>query len=392
MRITNVDAYPLVATIGDLKQAPVSVPRPAATQRLIFAGYRSLIVRIGTDEGLIGTGEGLARLAPDATANIVAELAPLVVGRDPRDVELIWEDLFATMVNRGHNRGFMLEAISAIDIALWDLVAQTRQEPLYASLGGLRNPAVPCYASSIRIKAIDEAVHDAQDLVRRGFQAIKLKIGRGADRVGEDIECVQAVRTAIGPSVGLMVDANCGYRLADAVRVGRALEACGAAWFEEPLPPDDLDGYRLLRSKIDVPLAAGETWFTRFDFREALVREAVDIVQPDVSRCGGISEARRIAWLASAFHCAYAPHTGQSSIVCLVASLHLALSMPNVLSYEYVSTDWSATTPNPLRQRLGRPGLETFFLEGTVPPSRPGLGLDIDLAVLEEFTVEAANL
>lgn len=388
MKITDVTAYPLMANIERMDQVLVSVPRPSSTGNVIFAGYRALLVRIDTGEGIFGVGEGLVRLAPKATQAIVEDLRPILVGRDPRMIEVIWDDLFATMLNRGHNRGFVLEAISAIDIALWDITAQSVGRPINALLGGARATEVPCYASSVRIKPPEEAARDAKELTRLGYNAIKLKIGRGQGRLQEDLDSVTAVRDAIGPQVTLMVDANSGYRLADAVRVARHLEHFGVAWFEEPLPPDDLDDYRALRAKVDIPIAAGEAWFTRFDFREAFVKEAVDIVQPDVSRCGGISEARKIAWMASAFHCDYAPHTGQSSMVCLTASLHLAGSMPNVLTYEFISSDWSPDTPNPLRTELGTPTLDSFREGALVSlPTGPGLGVDIDWEKVERYTV-----
>lgn len=389
MKITGVRAYPLMAAIDGLLEAPVSVPRSGTTANLVFAGYRSLIVRIDTDEGLTGAGEGLVRLAPRATAAIVDDLASLLIGRDPRDVDVIWEDLYATMANRGHTRGFMIEAISAIDIALWDILGKARGEPLYRLLGGAHSSSVPCYASSVRIKPPGEAADDARSLAEDGFQAIKLKIGRGGGRLDEDLEAVAAVRDAIGSDVDLMVDANGGYTIAEASYIARGLERYNVRWFEEPLAADDLDGYRQLRSRVNLPIAAGETWFTRYDFRDALVREAVDIVQPDVSRCGGVSEAKKVASLADAFHVPYAPHTGQSSAVCLVASMHLAAAASNGLTYEYIAADWSSTQENPLRTRITDFDFTATRSGGFVsPPDQPGIGLSVDWSALDAYTVE----
>jgi D-galactarolactone cycloisomerase len=387
MRITEVCAYPLMAKIEGLREAPVSVPRAGSTADLIFAGYRSLLIRIDTDEGIHGVGEGLVRLAPAATAAIIEALTPLLIGRDPRDVDVIWEDLYATMVNRGHTRGFMIEAISAIDIALWDILGKSRGEPLYRLLGGAHATAIPCYASSIRIKPPEEAAADARALVDDGYTAIKLKIGRGPGRLREDLDAVAAVRDAIRADVELMVDANGGYDLASATRVARQLERLDVTWFEEPLPTDDLPGYRLLRSRVDLPIAAGETWFTRYDFREALVHEAVDIVQPDVSRSGGISEVMKIARMASAFHVAYAPHTGQSSAVCLATTLHLAAACPTTRTYEYIAADWSSTQSNPLRTDLTDFDFRAARVGSLVrPPEQPGIGLEVDWSVVEAYT------
>lgn len=390
MKITNVTAYPLMASISDLTEAPVSVPRANLTAGLIFAGYRSLLVRIDTDEGLTGAGEGLVRLAPLATAAIVDELATLLIGRDPLDVDVIWEDLYATMVNRGHNRGFMLEAISAIDIALWDLIGKTHGEPLYRSLGGAHRTSVPCYASSLRIKPADVVTADARSLVAEGFTAIKLKIGRPDRRLDDDVAAVHAVRAALGPDIELMVDANGCYTVADAAYVAAGIATAHIRWFEEPIAADDLTGYRRLRDRITIPIAAGETWFTRYDFRDAMMHDAIDIAQPDVSRCGGVSEARKIAALASAFHVDYAPHTGQSSAICLATSMHLAVAASNAVTYEFIAADWSGSQSNPLRTSISDFDFDATRHGGYVtPPSTAGIGLTIDWAALDTFTVRS---
>lgn len=386
MKITSVRAYPLMSKIDGLLEAPVSVPRASATANLIFAGYRSLLVRIDTDDGRHGVGEGLVRLAPAATAAIVDALAPLLIGRDARHVDVIWEDLYATMVNRGHTRGFMIEAISAIDIALWDLVGKHYGVPIHQVLGGAHADEVPCYASSVRIKAPEAAAADAKALADDGFAAIKLKVGRGPGRMAEDVESVHAVRDAIGPDVQLMVDANGGFDLARAKQILPELEAASVTWFEEPVMNDDLAAYRALRRRANIPICAGETWFTRYDFRDALVHEAVDIVQPDVSRAGGISESMKIARMASAFNVAFAPHTGQSSAVCLASSLHVAAAASNTLTYEFIAADWSASQTNPLRTSL-----TTFDFEGSRAgatvriPQEPGIGLDVHWDVVDQF-------
>lgn len=390
MKITDVRAYPLMAPIDGLSEAPVSVPRSGSTASLIFAGYRALLVRIDVEDGRHGVGEGLVRLAPVAAAAIVNDLAPLLIGRDPRDVDVIWEDLFAMMVNRGHTKGFMIEAISAIDIALWDLIGQQAGEPLHRMLGGTHHASFPCYASSVRIKPPQKAASDARALVDDGFAAIKLKIGRGPGRYREDVEAVEAVRDAIGPHVQLMVDANGGYDLATAVRVSRELVRLDCAWFEEPLPTDDLPGYTALRRKVDLPIAAGESWFTRYDAREALVRETVDVIQPDVSRCGGVSEALKIARMASAFHVAFAPHTGQSSAVCLATSLHLAAAASNTLTYEFIAADWSPDQANPLRTELSDFDFAAMR-DGAVAraPNLPGIGMTIDWNAVERYRTQS---
>jgi D-arabinonate dehydratase/D-galactarolactone cycloisomerase len=338
MKIVSVKIWPLIVPINDLTDAPVSVPNPEITSGLIFKGYRSVLIQVHTDSGVCGVGEGLTRLAPRATMEILKECSEALIGRDPLETELIWDDLYSLMLNRGHNRGFMLEAIAAIDIALWDIRGKALGLPLFKCLGGSAAP-IPCYASSLRIKKPEVTAQEAKELVASGFRGIKLKVGRGRNRLLEDIDSVNAVREAVGPSIRIMVDANCGFSLGQAVRFGRELDRLDITWFEEPLQPENLMDYKILRSKIDTPIAAGETWFTRYDFRDALLAGAFDIAQPDVARSGGITETKKIADLTSAFHVEFAPHTGQSSIVCLTAALHLAASVPSTSYYEFIAVD-----------------------------------------------------
>jgi L-alanine-DL-glutamate epimerase-like enolase superfamily enzyme len=213
---------------------------------------------------------------------------------------------------------------------------------------------------------------------------MKLKVGRDPERT---LRAVAEVRKAIGDQVHLSVDANCAFDVRTALRVGRRLEAFGIQWFEEPIPPDDVDGYAELAHALDIPIAAGECEFTRWGVKDLLVRRAVDIIQPDVARAGGFSECRKIAALCSAFNIAYAPHTGASSAVCLAASVQLAAALPNFLIYEYMRGDWSARQPNPLREDLLREPVEVFADGHVLVPSRPGIGVELNEAVVARYRV-----
>lgn len=388
-RIRKVEAISLYVPIEDEIEAPVAVPHAAALTDVIFSGYRTTLVRIETDDGLVGTGECMVRLAPTATRAIIEDIGGLLIGRDPLDREAIWELLFGVMMNRGHNRGIFVEAISGIDIALWDLAGRMLDLPLYKLLGGRHHERLAAYASSLRLRAMDEVVAQAQSFKDRGFRAMKIKIGRNPDSPRTDIDFVAAIREAVGPEIRLMVDANCAYSedVATALEVGRALQDLGIYWFEEPIAPNDIEGYARLASTLDIRIAAGEADFMSFGARDFLRRGAIDIVQPNISRTGGITEARRIAAMARAFHIPYAPHTGSCSAVCLAATLQFAVALPNFLIFEFMQSDWSKSQPNPLRHQLLREPVERLVDGQMVVPEGPGIGIELNMDVVETYRV-----
>jgi L-alanine-DL-glutamate epimerase-like enolase superfamily enzyme len=384
MRITKVTPINLFVPIPGGEKLPISLPFGEQIGKVVFSGYRATLVRIETDTGVDGVGECLVRLAPRATGALVEELAPLLVGRDPHDVEPVWDMLYATMRQRGHVRGTMLEAMSGIDIALWDILGKDAGVPVCRLLGGQYRDRLWCYASSLRMRDIAIVVDEATRYVEQGFTAMKLKVGRD---LGRTFESLVEVRKAVGDRIHLSVDANCAYDVPTAVRVGRRLEQHDVQWFEEPLAPDDVDGYAELARTLDVPIAAGECEFTRWGVKDLLVRRAVDIIQPDVARAGGFSECRKIGAISSAFNVPYAPHTGSSSAVCMAASIQLAAALPNFLIYEYMRSDWSATEPNPLRGDLVKEPVEVFEQGHILVPGRPGIGVELNEKVMSRYRV-----
>ena len=384
MRITKVDVINLFAPIPRGETPPINLPFAERIASVVFGGYRATLVRVHTDAGIDGIGECMVRLAPRATGALVEELAPILIDQDPRDVEPIWDTLYATMRQRGHVPGMMVEAISGIDIALWDILGKEAGLRVCKLLGGQYRDRLWCYASSLRIRDLDTIVKEAVRYVEMGFTAMKLKVGRDLERT---FQSVAAVRKAIGEQIQLSVDANCAFDVRTALQVGRRLEEYGVQWFEEPIPPDDVEGYAELARALDVPVAAGECEFTRWGVKELLVHRAVDIIQPDVARAGGFSECRKIAALSTAFNIAYAPHTGASSAVCLAASVQLAAALPNFLIYEYMRGDWSARQHNPLREDLVRESAEVFEKGNILVPSRPGIGVELNEEVVSRYRV-----
>lgn len=368
MKITAVETLVL--------EAPLEQPWRIATFTL--SSLTATLVRLRTDEGVSGTGEAIARLGPGVSAAVVHEvLAPVLLNKDPRDVEGLYEAMVRTMRARGHSRGYHLEAVAGVDIALWDLLGRAEGRPVWQLLAGHGRREVPAYASSILIDTPDRMAAEAAKLKALGYRALKVKVGQS---VSADAERIEAVRAAVGSDVDLMLDANSGFDPTSAIQFGRVAERLGIQWLEEPVCPDDLPGYRRIRGALkDLRLAAGEGEFTANGFVPFLDEGLLDVLQPDIARCSGFTGSRRVAALASAHNVAFAPHTGASGPVCIAATLHLAAAVPNLLTFEdmYIHNPLQALLRAPLPQQK----------EGRIAvPSGPGLGIELDDITLARFS------
>lgn len=335
------------------------------------------VVRVELADGSMGWGECIGRQAPSATRAIVDELlGPIVRGRDAREVEDIWDHMWASMRYRGHSRGFLLEAMSGVDIATWDALGRSIGESVHSMLRGAARAEVPCYASSILLKNPKDAAKDAVALVESGYDAVKLKVGRDP---ALDATAVREVRAAVGDGIELMLDANGFYAVHDAVDLTRRIWDYDVAWLEEPLPTDDVEGYRrLVERGSPVPLASGEGEYTVHGFLPFLQERLLAVVQPDVARAGGITGCRRIATVAQAYDTAFAPHVGASGALCIAASLQLSASVPTHRTFENMVLDQPLQhlTVEPLPQPEG----------GTIAvPTGPGLGVEIDEAKIRAY-------
>lgn len=382
-RIAKIEALALAASFDDLYDSPADVPewlRHPASSHLVLPrrGQYATIVRVHAEDGSVGVGECYGLPAPEVTATVVSTvLTPLLLGQDALASTSVWERLYQGQAAGGHNRGFFLEAIAGIDLALWDLRGKLAGQPVHRLLGGPVRERIGCYASPVALHADpEESARQAAGFVAAGFTAVKVKIGRGAST---DRAHLAAVRRAVGDDVEILTDANCAYDLDEATRVGAVLRDLGVCWYEEPLQVDDVANLAELRRRTALTIVNGETHFTRFDLRESLLHNAIDVFMPNVARCGGITEATRIAALASAFHVDIAPH-GVGSGVSLTAALQLCAAVPNLRTYEY------NRLPNPLRERILTNPPE--FRDGTLAvPQRPGLGCDLDEAVVDRYTI-----
>lgn len=376
MKVSNISCHIL--------QSKVDKPFTSA-RGWLYSSRSSCVVEIKTDEGVTGWGECYGPAAVNK-ALIETQYAPRVIGRDPFDVEVIWEDLYNRIKDYGA-QGFSITALSGVDIALWDVMGRALGKPIHKLIGGAHRTEVMAYATGLYFtdmdRLIEEAVEEAQGYAAEGFRAIKMKIGLGDPAL--DLKRVRAVREAIGPDVKLAVDANHCFTVPQAIQLGRAMEPLDLLWFEEPISPEDHDGYALVSQALDMAVAGGENDFTRWGFRDIIAKKAMDIVQPDVCAAGGISEMRKIATLASTFGVECVPHAWGSAIGLAATIQFLAAlpdqppafrPMPPMLEFEQ--------TPNPLRDDLAREPIRQ--VRGMVKvPEGPGLGIEVDRDVLMKW-------
>ena len=378
MKITEVICHQLAAD--------VAVPF-TSSRGWLYAKRQTLILEIVTDDGITGWGECYGPSAI-ARATIESVFRAQLIGRDPFDVEVIWEHLYNRIKDYGLS-GMTISAISGVDIALWDIIGKACGQPIHKLIGGAFRDRVMAYATGLYFKDFDrlteEAVEEATKFRDAGFRAIKMKIGLGD--LNRDAARVAAVRAAIGPDMRLMVDANHCFTVPDAIRLGRKLAESDIYWFEEPISPEDRDGYVEVTRALDMAVAGGENEFTRYGFRDIVSRKAMDIVQPDVCAAGGISECRKIATLAIAHGVECVPHAWGSAIG-LAATLHFIAALPDQppslfpmpLMLEFEQEE------NPFRDHLATVPID--HVDGYVAiPTGPGLGIEIDRTVLDLYRV-----
>jgi D-galactarolactone cycloisomerase len=374
MIITGVRTHVLEARLS----------QPFAYSRAWYDTRTAMVVEIETDAGLIGWGEcyGPARM----TAAVVQSVAPWLIGEDPLRTDYLWQMIYARLRDHGQ-KGVVIEGLSGIDIALWDIKGKHFGVPAHLLLGGPLRTEVQAYATGLyRRKSGDPLrylAEEAAGYVAEGFKAVKLKVGFGVE---EDAAVTRAVREAIGPDVALMVDANHAYDAVAAIRLGRMIEPYDIGWFEEPVPPEDVAGYRAVKVALSIPVAGGECEFTRFGFRDLLVSRAIDIIQPDTCAAGGLSECKKIADMAEAFGVRYNPHVWGTGIA-IAASLQLLAVLPAHTPVSLAPLQPMLEfdrTEHPIRQSLLVQSIE--HTGGIVSvPDGPGLGIEVDRDALARF-------
>ena len=368
--------------IADIRAVPISFPVPANQSVRLGIGRSvkrdAVLVRVESDDGHIGWGEAHHGRCPGAIARLIdTTLRELVLGLEAFDVNGVWARVYKMQL-ASHGMGAAAAlALSGLDLALWDLRCQATGWPLVTMLGGTAKP-IKAYAGGIALgwQEPTTLVEEAQRHIASGYRALKLRVG---DTAAKDIARVRAVRAAVGDDIELMVDANTGYTVDDVRRVMPAFEECGIAWLEEPFPPQDRMAYKKAAALGRVPLAAGENHFTRYEFDLMLEDGHVGVVQPDLSKTGGITEAMRISAMASARKMTVNPHTSATAIN-MSTSIHFLAAVDNAGYFE-----GDVTTLNPFRDLLGDRLPYALDAKGCVSPlDGVGIGLKIDTAFIAE--------
>ena len=379
MKITGVRTHVLQATLGE---------HGFGWSQRVTGARQSAICVVDTDEGIQGVGEAFYFGGP---ARIVASLideglGPLIAGEDPMDTGVLWDRLYNLTRDQGQ-KGLTISAISAVDIALWDIKGKALGLPVYKLLGGAYRNRAKAYATGLYEpqgvpSIVDALVEEALGYRDAGFTGMKLKIGYGID---VDETYVRAIREAIGDDVALMVDANHAYNASEAIRVARMLAEYDVHWFEEPVVPEDIDGYMEVRASSDVLIAGGECEYTRYGFRQLIDNRAVDILQPDLCAAGGFTETMKIVAMASAASIPVIPHVWGTN-VGLAASLQFYASLPNVPERRFAAEPFFETDRSHHPFRDGVTHEQITFEDGYLAiPDRPGLGISLDADFVGRF-------
>ena len=377
--------------VGRVEAFAVRYPEPNNDGKL-----RSLcLVRVETDDGLVGWGEAIsgAPVVSLAVAFVVERrLAPIVVGRDPRDVAGAWSAMRDATYWDG-NGGIVSFGVSAIDMALWDLAGKAAGQPLWALLGGRRRERVAACASTIlATDDLDRVGREFAGFVAEGYRFVKggwghdLSIAFGTDE-RRDLAVGRAVRDAIGPDVEMILDvvALAGWDSSHAIRMARQLDdACRLYWFEDPLVEQDLDGYRRLHAAVDVRICTGEKGWHAAHYRGLIGSAAVDVIMVDPGKAEGVTGTWGIIGMAAAAGLAWNAHSW-SSALNTAASIHMAVAAPNTLIFEL------KPVPSPMQHELVRTPIEQH--DGWVsPPDAPGLGVEVDEGVVASYRITDADL
>ena len=343
------------------------------------------LVKVTLDDGTYGWGEGYG---PAIVVQAGIEfLKPFVIGSNPLNVETIWQTMHRRSLDFAR-RGVLVASLSAIDIALWDLRGKLLNQPVSVLLGGQRRDRVRVYATGLYFSEGDNLTQrladEAKLYAKQGFTAIKMKVGLG---VKTDLAHIRAVREVIGDDIQLMIDSNHAFSRSEAYELAREAEAFNISFFEEPLSPEDYEGYRELRQRTTIPIAGGECEYLCDGFRHLLVDACVDIAQPDICAAGGLTEVKRIATLARTFHTELIPHCWGTGIA-FAAGLHLVSTLDALPGRLYMPEPLLEMdrSENPLRDKLTQPVFSVN--DGFVDvPTEVGLGINVDLDYLEEVRV-----
>ena len=340
---------------------------------------QTLLVKITTDQGLIGWGEAHAPAAPAVHAKVITDLlAPILIGQDARRIGPLWDKMYSSQRLRGYATGFFTESIAGVDIALWDILGKFVGVPLYQLLGGKYRDSIPTY----RAAGSPEAALEAMEA---GFTAVKMGFSKGVG--SEDFARVRNVSEAVGARGQLLIDSLGAFKLHEAISTGRKLDELGnIGWFEDALMPEDTASYPILAESLDTAVCVGETLSNRFQFRDLFVQRGADVINPDLSRAGGITECKRIADMADTFGLLWSPHISSGLPPYVAASLHLAVATPNAVILEGGNIHKAREIGESRGNVLLKEPLE-FKAGLAMVPERPGLGIEFEEPELQKIVV-----
>jgi galactonate dehydratase len=373
-----VDMTPLGAMTGDIGLAN----RLERSETVRQGGYQqTLLVKVTTDQGVVGWGESHAVMTPRVTQTIISDmLKPILLGQDARQIEALWEKMYSTQRLRGYGTGYFTRALAGVDIALWDIVGKAAGMPVYQLLGGKFRDSIPTYVGVGG--DTPEAMRDAaQRNVERGWTTMKTSLAKGRGRNARDVNRAISAADVLQGKGQLLIDSLAGYQLHEAMVVGRRLDELGnVGWWEDVLMPEDIDGLARLNDALDMAICAGEQYSNRFQFRELFERRCVDIINPDTARIG-ITETKRIAIMADAHNVLWSPHSSMGSAPYRASAIHLCAATPNSVIIEggdsYEQAFGNRILSRPLPYRPGSVGV----------PDAPGLGFEFDAKELARITV-----
>lgn len=358
----------------------------------ICHAYRTnwVFVKVITDSGLYGVGEATLEYREPTVVQAIKELERYLVGKDPHNIEAFWHDAYRDAYWRGGV--VLMSALAGVEMALWDIKGKDLGVPVYQLLGGKVRDSVKCYANAwfAGAKKPEEFAQKAKIAVKNDFSGLKWDpfgkeyLNIDPKHLNEALDCIAAVKDAVGDQVHLIIEGHGRFNVPTAVRIGNALEKFGILWFEEPIPPDDKKGIAWVRSKIATPVSGGERLYSRFEYADYLRMECADFWQPDVSHAGGIMEVRKIAAMAESHYIPVCPHN-PSGPVANAATLQLAACIPNFYLLETMANDipWRADVST---EKVKFENSEMFI------PDLPGLGIDINEEEIAKHPYECRNL
>lgn len=382
MKIKDIKTYILKAPLKE----------PFSSSSMYFDHRNSLLVKVITDEGIIGWGEAGQFGPPELPKTVIEEvLKPLLIDKNPFNTEKIWQDMYSYTRDYGQ-KGSVIEGISGIDIALWDIKGKALNLPVSTLLGGRYRDKVQAYATGLYFKdsyQLEDYVNEVGSYVEKGFKGVKIKIG--SNSMEEDLKIISSIREKFGDSLLIMVDANHAYNANTAIRMGLKMEKYNIYWFEEPVIPEDIESYLEVKNALTTAVAGGECEFTQYGFKNFIKNRALDIAQPDICVAGGFTACRKIVDLANIFGIHVVPHVWGSA-VSLFATLQLIATIPDLPPTNIPRAGVNQTllefdqSENLLREGFIKNKFQ--FKDGFVTiPDAPGIGVEIDENLMTQFII-----